>query len=76
MVKAVIIDAPTFREYGHGCVGKLQYQTEKEARRAAERAAKRDPVRKRNGAYFCKQCGGWHLGRSVQGPIKKKGKWI
>lgn len=75
MAKAVLPDAPTVITAISGCLGKFPYPNEGEARRAAAKAAKRDPGRANNRPYHCGQCGNWHIGRRRNGPIEKKGKW-
>ncbi len=44
--------------YAYGCTGKVRYQLQSEAWKAAERIRKRcGPIN----AYKCRNCEGWHL---------------
>ena len=48
-----------------GCIGKMRFSSERAAKRA-----KRRPYFVAAGlhAYFCKNCGTWHIGNTIRGP--------
>jgi hypothetical protein len=47
------------------CGGKVRLASRRAAKRARQRAGRSGS---RLHAYFCKHCGGWHVGNTVAGP--------
>jgi hypothetical protein len=49
----------------YACRGKVRIPSRRGAKRARQRVGRSGS---RMHAYFCKNCGGWHVGNTVGGP--------